>query len=678
VVDANTCRTTCTGSLTNFPSPSCSITPANALLCPGDCTNFTVTATGGRAPYSFRWSRSPIALSPDPGNVSTLPNQCAVAGITYNYTVVVTDANGCTNTCTATLRPDVCGGALKVYKQVVCYLPNTCEPFNPDLNTQKLARGAYTDNQFPAFCYRYQVCNVSNTPVRITSITDTHPDGTPTSVNSRFGECAGALPLAVGTVLQPGECTTFCVISPVEIRENTINIVTVNGVVTTSGQAVPETKDTNRVEIIPFDVACEKEVSLDNVTWDTKVEVPFNATTPVFYRVTVSTTRSLPLVVTINDENFNCPPITVNLSPGTPVTVSLCGGQAIMITCPPSPSNNTVTVSAVVDTTRTNICVTTKTNTTVTATSECVAAVMCSPPEACRVTGGGRQDDPIVCPDADVRYVTHGGQVGAPVGQDTCSIDTTLPNWQLGNPCIHGRWTHVRHKKGGLRGNFHARFYDTLTCACLETNVNADCSYDLLAPIGDLCGDRSTGPQPRKAPANKITFTGVGDWTCEPGHRRPRACLFRVDIEDRGEPGNAHALDSNGKPNRVPDRYRIRIWVLTEDEEARLRNPADGLLAFRNAISACNGINFRDGGASGTGAGCDVNNCNGNICPGEDTSTVGLIRFPAPPNGGALPDQVRTPNIDDGGELLHGNHQIHPQIKNCDPHNPTGPGLAKP
>jgi hypothetical protein len=26
---------------------------------------------------------------------------------------------------------------------------------------------------------------------------------------------------------------------------------------------------------------------------------------------------------------------------------------------------------------------------------------------------------------------------------------------------------------------------------------------------------------------------------------------------------------------------------------------------------------------------------------------------------------VRAPDIDDGGELLHGNQQIHPQIKAC-------------
>ncbi len=69
------------------------------------------------------------------------------------------------------------------------------------------------------------------------------------------------------------------------------------------------------------------------------------------------------------------------------------------------------------------------------------------------------------------------------------------------------------------------------------------------------------------------------------------------------------------------------------------------LINFRNAISACNGINVRDG--------VDV------------------------PNGTAVFGE-RAPDIDDGGELERGNHQIHPSIKACDPLNPTGPGLANP
>jgi hypothetical protein len=330
-------------------------------------------------------------------------------------------------------------------------------------------------------------------------------------------------------------------------------------------------------------------------------------------------------------------------------------------------------VSAIVDTSKTNgICVyTANGGGPVADTTRCEASVSCTPPAACRVTGGGRQDDPAVCP-ADVRYVTHGGQVGAPVGNQVCSIDTNLPNFFLGNPCIHGRWTHVRHTKGGLEGNFHARFFDTLDCACLDTNLNSQtCQYGEGTVNHDVCGDRSTGPLPRKAPANKIAFTGVGDWACPNGRRESRACLFRVDIEDRGEPGNAHALASNRKENRIPDRYRIRIWVLSDAELAALNgSSATGdkwLLNFRNCISACNGIDFQDGGV-----GCNTPN----TCISDDSCTQGGPATPTITFPGGCP--VRLPNIDDGGDMLHGNHQIHPAIKECDPANPTGPGLAKP
>jgi hypothetical protein len=265
--------------------------------------------------------------------------------------------------------------------------------------------------------------------------------------------------------------------------------------------------------------------------------------------------------------------------------------------------------------------------------------------------------------------VTHGGQVGAPVGERTCEIDTSLPDWRLGNPCIHGRWTHVRHEKGGLRGNFHARYFDTLDCACLATNLSSSCQYQ-AGQFGEptkkheVCNpdNKVTGPEPRPAPANKIAFTGIGDWACPNGNRGPRTCLFRVDIEDRSEPGGSHPKGQTSPA----DRYRIRIWILTPAELAQLRT-GDGLLAMRNAIAACNGIDYLDGGAvSSNGAACDQNNCSGDICTGA--GATGTIAFP----GGAA---VRRPNIDDGGELERGNHQIHPTIKPCDPSNPTGPGL---
>jgi len=301
----------------------------------------------------------------------------------------------------------------------------------------------------------------------------------------------------------------------------------------------------------------------------------------------------------------------------------------------------------------------------------------------CRVTGGGRQDllanprEPgvtEVCPP-DSRYVTHGGQVGAPYGNGITNCpdmgnctstlgQTVLIDNIIGNVCIHGRWTHVRHAQGGLEGNFHARFFDTLDCACLGVDVSA---CGLYAPgdtttIPGRCnpGDKIAGPEPRKAPANKIVFTGVGDWADPNGRRTPRSVLFRVDIEDRSEPGGYHP--GGAKP--PADRYRIRIWVLTPTECAELHSlsgtPDPGLLRFRSAIAACYGIHLRDGVETEF----LPNNC----------GTAGTMFFGGcgEPRGCA----VRRPDIDDGGELKNGNHQIHPQIKPCDPTNPQGPGLA--
>jgi hypothetical protein len=337
------------------------------------------------------------------------------------------------------------------------------------------------------------------------------------------------------------------------------------------------------------------------------------------------------------------------------MTVALCTNSAYV--CSNQASTITVTASHYAMTNVAQLCAFDIDGKQIVVRSECPGCVECTRPNACRVTGGGRQDDPLVYP-ANVRYVTHGGQVGAPVGERICEV---TEDFFLGNPCIHGRWTHVRHQQGGLRGNFHARYYDTLECACLDTSLTptnvtvagvngapnqsyVNLVYGPGTVVNGRCnpGDRVAGPEPRKSPANKIVFTGVGDWADPNGRRASRATLFRVDIEDRSEPGGSHP--KGGTP--PPDRYRIRIWVLSDLELNQLSGsgPDRYLLNFRNAISACNGIDVQDG------------------------ATV--------PNG-APAFGVRAPDIDDGGELERGNHQIHPSIKECDPFNPTGPGLPK-
>jgi hypothetical protein len=209
-----------------------------------------------------------------------------------------------------------------------------------------------------------------------------------------------------------------------------------------------------------------------------------------------------------------------------------------------------------------------------------------------------------------------------------------------------------------LAGNFHARYFDTLACACLGdglVNTNT-CEYELGVVVDGICNpveaDGNGHSEGRAAPANKIVFTGVGDWADPNGIRKPRTALFRVDIEDRGEPGGAKPLDGE----RPADRYRIRIWVLTDDELLRLNNPADGLINLppdcdscttvsRNAIRACLGIRVQDGV------------CGPNVCA---TNPNGQTCFELP---ASVP--VRLPDIDDGGELKNGTEQIHPQPHPC-------------
>jgi hypothetical protein len=313
----------------------------------------------------------------------------------------------------------------------------------------------------------------------------------------------------------------------------------------------------------------------------------------------------------------------------------LVGGQLV----------NTIFVEAMVDTTLTNICAYTQDGASITASNTCDAIVRCSSPAGCRTTGGGRQDADsprgalawplqgggIDCLEgADVRYVTHGGQVGAPVGRPT--------EFDPDSDCIQGNWEHVRHAKGGRRANFHAKSFDSLLCACMGDGSEPGIVIDGICNPDDK--KNGLGPLPRKAPANKITFSGVGDYTCQKGGRAPRATLFRVDLEDRSEPGGFHP----GGARDPADRYRIRMWVLTPLEKAALDGAVNSLndpylCNFRRAIAAKQtNVGLTDGAVDSRG----------------DAVALGTAVF-----------GVRRPDVDDGGEMQHGNHQIHPQIKDC-------------
>jgi len=234
-----------------------------------------------------------------------------------------------------------------------------------------------------------------------------------------------------------------------------------------------------------------------------------------------------------------------------------------------------------------------------------------------RVTGGSNRGTNMFqagcITTALPTFVSHGGQVGA-----AYSVATPFnPN----SECISGEWQHSRHLRGNsLVGKLHAsgngnvHQFDSLLGACLP------CPEDLgaVGVVGGVCnpGSRSCGPEPRRAPANKICFSGVGDYTFSTGNKTVKA-VFRVDIEDRGEGG------SQGS-SQLSDRYRIRIWLLD--------------------------------------ASCGRN-------PDPDSPEAMELRYAA----SADPDKIAAlattedlkvnipPDIDDGGNMTQGNHQIHPE-----------------
>jgi hypothetical protein len=128
---------------------------------------------------------------------------------------------------------------------------------------------------------------------------------------------------------------------------------------------------------------------------------------------------------------------------------------------------------------------------------------------------------------------------------------------------------------------------------------------------GQLCNDRDRGPGPfpPPAPANLICFSGTGLYN-ETSGQRTIEVAFRVDAEDRSQPGG-------GTKNNPPSVYRIRIWIPTGTETAE---------SLADQVACTNTVNP------------DLDLCD---------------------------PTVRAPDIDDGGDLINGAIQIHPQI---DPH----------
>ena len=96
ITDKNNCTATASASVTQQAALQVSVTPTN-LTCNGNNTGaLTTSVNGGVAPYTYNWGA---------GQPTTANRNGLAIG---SYTVMVTDANGCTGTASATItQPDV-------------------------------------------------------------------------------------------------------------------------------------------------------------------------------------------------------------------------------------------------------------------------------------------------------------------------------------------------------------------------------------------------------------------------------------------------------------------------------------------------------------------------------------------------------------------------------------------
>ncbi len=109
VTDANGCTATQTTTITEPPPIGIAQSQVNVNCC-GSCNgSASAFGTGGTSPYSYSWNTTPVQTT-----------QIATSLCAGNYTVTVTDANGCTSTASYAITQPACMGAAPTFTNVLC------------------------------------------------------------------------------------------------------------------------------------------------------------------------------------------------------------------------------------------------------------------------------------------------------------------------------------------------------------------------------------------------------------------------------------------------------------------------------------------------------------------------------------------------------------------------------
>jgi hypothetical protein len=589
------------------------------------------------------------SAGPFTNSIPTSVADCAGGGLRTN-TVVATGANICNpaQTVSDTDRCNfrvICQPRICIVKQVAC-APSSglCDS---SLTYAELATGV-ANSADPAFCYKITVSNCGEELLNNVTVSD--PD---------IPSVAGAFP----TSLAVGQTETRFFKKTWDVGTH-VNVATANGIGAGSLVRVT-TNDNATVIVLRINIECELTLNssfdMDGNPSDNHVTLPVGSVnTPITFNLTLRNTGNSPLNVTSVSglpSLVDCTDLTTPVQLALPVNIpgggSVAFSACVIVSCPGT--SFSVTAHAEADDQGGTLCVfDSQGNRIADDTTPCTANVTCDQAVTCRVTGGGvlipgTSDEscitvnttifPFTSPNGlTIKKITHGGQLGAPFSQMDCGEI-------LGNPCIRGQWSHIRHYEGTANPrdvidmDFHSQtpkgVYDSLNCACLGCCDPLTGVFITPITIGSICNPddhKVCGPQPRPAPANAIIWSGIGKVTPVDDFRGSRAAqaewvIFRVYIEDRSEPGGFHP---NGAV-QPSDIYCFQAWK-TGIKVSKKPDFSTIATTFRSALGQANCDFLRDllSGALPIGS------------------------LPSPTVNGMTAD------IQDCGPLHDGNHQIHP------------------